>query len=245
MRASLKPLGDMIAIAVLAAGAALASPVMAQDGGQPVGAPRVPATQSVEQANTTLATVARDRAAVNEEFSASERVCYTKFFVNNCLDKAKEKRRAALASLHAIEVEADHFKRADSVQKRDADLAERARKDAEDQAQRAAQAPKEPKVIDDTPRAAPSSGPSLAQREAEHDAKVKRQQSQEAAEAGKRAANAAAFEQKKTDSLRRQADVLKKQDESSKRQVAKEAAEKKRAETEAKAAAAAAAASNK
>ena len=228
MRASLKPLRDVIAIAVLAAGAALAAPVVAQ-------------THSVEQANATLEQVAKDRTAVNDEFAASERVCYAKFFVNNCLDKAKEKRRAALASIRAVEVEAEHFKRAASVQKRDADLAERARKDAEDQAARAAQPPKEPKVADDKPHSTPASGPSVAEREAEHAAKEKRQQAQDAAEAGKRAANVAAFERKKEDSVRRQAEVERKKEENAKKQAAKEASDKKKADADAAAAAAAAA----
>jgi hypothetical protein len=56
---------------------------------------------SVAQADAALEQVAKDRAAVHEEFAASERECSTKFFVNNCLDKAKEKRRAALAAIRA------------------------------------------------------------------------------------------------------------------------------------------------
>jgi hypothetical protein len=241
MKSGLKPLGEMIAAAALAALAALAAPVHAQTVGQePLGAPRVPQTHSVEQANATLEQVARERAVVNDEFAASERVCAARFFVNNCLDKAKEKRRAALAGLRAVEVEAQHFKRADSVAKRDADLAERARKDAEDQAQRAAHAPREPKVVDDKPPAPPS-GRKVADREAEHAARLKREQAQEAADAGKRAANVEAFERKQVESGRRQAAVAKKKAENAARAAAKEASDKKRAEAEAAAAAAAAA----
>jgi colicin import membrane protein len=236
MRPSLKPLGEMIAVAALAALAALAAPVQAQDIGQaPLGAPRVPQSHSVEQANATLEQVARDRAAVNDEFAASERVCNTKFFVNNCLDKAKEKRRAALASLRAIEVEAQHFKRADSVAKRDADLAERVRKDNEEQALRAAKPPKAPKEEHEAPHA--PTGPTVAEREAEHDAKEKRQGAQEAAGAGKRAANVAAFEEKQAESLRRQAIVAKKKEENAAKQAAKQASDKKKADAAAAAAA--------
>jgi hypothetical protein len=229
MRPSLKPLGEMIAAAMLAALAALAAPAQAQTIGQdPVGAPRVPQSHSVEQANATLEQVARDRAAVNDEFAASERVCYSKFFVNRCLDAAKEKRRAALANLRAVEVEAQHFKRADSVAKRDADLAERARKDADEQAARAAEPPKPPKVADETPRPAPRGG-KVVDREAEHAARLKRMEAQDAADAGKRAANVAAFEKKKADSERRQAEVAKKKAESDAKRAAKEEAEKKKA----------------
>jgi hypothetical protein len=240
MKPGLKPLGELIAAAVLAALAALAAPAHAQSAGQqPPAAPRVPETRSVEQADAKLEQVARDRAAVNDEFAASERVCYAKFFVNNCLDKAKEKRRVALAELRAIEVEAQHFKRADSVAKRDADLAERARKDAEDEAKRAAHVPKEPKVVDDKPPAPPS-GRKVAQREAEHEAKLKREAAQQAADAGKRAANVEAFERKKLESQRRQAEVAKKKAENAAKAAAKEASEKKKAEAEAAAAAKAA-----
>jgi hypothetical protein len=166
---------------------------------------------SVEQADAALVKVAKDRAAVHEQFAASERECSTKFFVNNCLDKAKEKRRAALATLRATEVEANHFKRADSVAKRDADLAERARKDADEAALRAAQPPKPPHEEKAEPPA--PTGPRVADREAAYEARMKRIEQQQAAEAGKRAANVAAFEQKKAESERRQAEVARKKAE--------------------------------
>ncbi len=226
MRAGLKPLGEMIAAATLVALAALAAPAQAQ-------------TTSVEQANATLAKVATDRAAVNEEFAESEAICNGKFFVNNCLDKAKEKRRIALSSLRATEVEAEHFKRVDSVNKRDADLAERARKDAEEQAQRVAHTPKQPKDQDKPPQR--SSGPSVAEREAGHEAKMQRQAAQDAAEAGKRAANVEAFEKKKAESERRQAEVARKKLENEAKAAKNAAADKKQAEADEAAAKAAAA----
>jgi hypothetical protein len=230
MKPGLKPLGEMIAAAALAALAALAAPALAQTQAQ---------TTSVAQADATLAQVDRDREAVNDEFAASERVCNNKFFVNNCLDKAKEKRRVALTGLRAIEVEAQHFKRADSVAKRDSDLAERARKDAEEQAARAAQPPKQHHVADEKPHTPPS-GPRVAEREATHEAKLKREAAQEAAEAGKRAANVEAFEKKKAESVRRQAEVARKKEENAAKAAAKEAADKKKADAEAAAAARAA-----
>ena len=88
---------NLAAAALLAAAAATAAPAMAQKIGQaPVGEPAVPQTHSVEQADARLAEVARDRAAVQAEYDAAEQVCNAKFFVNYCLDKAKEKRRVAL-----------------------------------------------------------------------------------------------------------------------------------------------------
>ena len=226
MRAGLKPLGEMIAAATLAALAALAAPAQAQ-------------TTSVEQANAALAKVATERAAVNDEFAESEAVCNGKFFVNNCLDKAKEKRRIALSGLRAIEVEAEHFKRVDSVRKRDADLAERASKDAEEQALRSAHGPKQHKDHDKPPQR--STGPSVAEREAGHEAKMERQAAKDAAEAGKRAANVEAFENKKAESERRQAEVARKKLENAAKAARKEASDKKQAEADAAAAKAAAA----
>lgn len=219
----------MRATIYLLATALLAAPALAQNIGQdPLGAPRVPRSHSVEQADATLAQVEKDRARVNGEFAASEQVCYTKFFVNSCLDEAKEKRRAALSQLRAVEVEARHYKRQDSVDKRDAELAERVRKDAQEQAQRAQQEPKAAKVVDDTPRAAPG-GPSVAERQAEHDAKVQRQQAAASAGAGQRAANVAAFEKKQADALKRQANVAKKKEEAERKRAAKAEAEQKKA----------------
>ena len=228
MRAGLKPLGEMIAAATLAALAALAAPAQAQ-------------TTSVEQANATLARVATERAAVNDEFAESEAVCNGKFFVNNCLDKAKEKRRIALSSLRALEVEAEHFKRVDSVRKRDADLAERARKDAEEQALRTAHGPKPVKAVDEKPAPTRHSGPTVTEREAGHQAKLQRQAAKDAAEADKRAANVESFAKKAAESERRQAEVAKKMQVNEAKAAAKVAADKKRLEVEAAAAAAAAA----
>lgn len=185
---------------------------------------------SVEQANAALDKVAKDRAAVHEEFAASERECSTKFFVNNCLDKAKEKRRVALATVRAAEVEAQHFKRADSVARRDADLAERARKDAEEAALRAAQPPKPPH--EEKPEPPAPTGPRVADREAVHDAKVKRQEQKDAAEASKRAANVEAFEKKKAESERRQAEVARKVAENEAKAARRAEAEKKKAEAQ-------------
>ncbi|MFS2083058.1 hypothetical protein ACCD01_31530, partial [Telluria sp. Tellsp99] len=56
-----------------------------------------PPVTSVAQADQQLAAVARERAAIEARFAERERVCYDKFFVNNCLDEAKERRRSALA----------------------------------------------------------------------------------------------------------------------------------------------------
>lgn len=189
---------------------------------------------SVEQADAALVKVARDRELVNAEFAASERACYTKFFVNNCLDQAKEKRRVALAEIRAREVDAEHFKRVDSVARRDADLAERARKDAEEAANRVAQPLKAPKQEHAEPKA--PTGPRVADREAQHEARLKRQAQQDAANAAKRAANVAAFERKQAETQRRQEAVARKKaenEEKARRAAEREAAAAKKAAAQA------------
>ena len=195
-----------------------------------VGAPQVPATLSVEEADAKLKLAASEREAAENEYAARELECYNKFFVNSCLDKAKEKRRLILVRLRAIEAEANHFKRAESVRLRDIDLArtqETARLDAE---QRAAAIPKPVKVVAPEPAPPKPQGKSLAQREAEQAAKLNKLAAEEAAEAPRRAAREAAFARKQAEAAQRQ------------KRVAERLAERQ-AEAAAKAAKAAAAAS--
>ncbi|AQR70579.1 hypothetical protein BZG29_21355 [Janthinobacterium sp. LM6] len=196
-----------------------------------VGAPQVPATLSVDEADAKLKLVASERAAAENEFAARELECYDKFFVNNCLDKAKEKRRLILVRLRAVEAEANYFKRAESVRLRDIDLArtqESARLDAE---QRAAALPKPVKVVAPEPAPPKPKGKSVAEREAEHAAKVAKQAAADAADAPRRAAREAAYARKQADAVARQ------------KRVAQRLAERQ-AEAQAKAAKAAAAAAS-
>lgn len=227
-----------LALLVPLLGMALLAPARAQPIGQaPQGAPRVPVTHSVEQADATLAQVARERVAVHARYAQDEQVCYGKFFVNRCLDQARERRRVALADLRAAEVEASHFKRQDSVNKRDAELAERARKDEEEQAARAAQPrpAKTPVPADGVPQSAPKAGPSLAERQAGHDAREQRHAAEQAAGAAQRAANVAAYERKQRESAERKAVIARKKQEAGARRAAREEAERKKAEAAASA----------
>lgn len=224
-----KQINTLIAAAALWA-LALAPAALAQGVGQDViGEPKVPQTHSVEQADAKLAEVARTRAALDAEYAASEEVCYTRFFVNHCLDQAKEKRRLAMSGLRAVEVEASYFKRRHAVEQRDAELAERMKKDTEEEARRAL-TPDAPREAREAPVPPGKPGPSVEQRQAEHDARLRREAAQDAAAAGQRAANVAAFERKKAESEKRQAQVAAKKAE-------KEAKAKKQAEAAAAAAA--------
>ena len=196
-----------------------------------VGAPQVPATLSVEEADAKLKQSASEREAAENEFAARELECYNKFFVNNCLDQAKEKRRLILVRLRAVDAEANYFKRAESVRLRDIDLArtqEDARLDAE---QRTAAMPKPVKVVTPEPAPPKPEGKSLAEREAAQAAKLAKQAAADAAEAPRRAAREADYARKQADAVARQ------------KRVAQRLAERQ-AEAQAKAAKAAASAAS-
>ncbi|MES2128758.1 MAG: hypothetical protein V4463_15930 [Pseudomonadota bacterium] len=174
----------------------------------PTYAPVVPLSQSVEQADASLEQARRERAAAEADYAASERICYAKFFVNNCLDKAKEKRRLVLNQARAVEVEAERFKRKASVDERDRKLAEAEKEELERQAKLAAELAAAP------PKAAPAEAApptpasvTLAERQARQDAKLKKQAAKDKAEAAQRAAKAAAFAKKRLDSEQRQRDI--------------------------------------
>jgi len=206
-------LKNWIWLAVMLPGA-----VLAQDIGRPatIGAPRIPETHSIEQADARLAQVKKDREVVEAEFNASEALCYDKFFVNACIDKAKEQRRLRLAELRSVEVEARHFKRQNAVEMRDRELEERAQKDRAEAAYNA----EHPKPARTLPEAKPLPKPaavSLEQRQAEHEARERARAARIAAEAPKRAANVTEFEQKKAESEKRQAAVKAKLEEKKKK----------------------------
>jgi colicin import membrane protein len=181
----------------------------------------VPVTTSVAEADAKLADVKEKRAAVEARFADDEQLCYKKFFVSSCIDTAKEFRRVALADLRAVEVEANHYKRAESVRLRDANLAAQAQADATDAASRVATPARVEQPAPPQRTVAP--GQSVADREAQHAARLKQAQAQEAANAGKRSANAAAYEKRQRDAQERQ-----------RRVKAREAENKAKAEREAK-----------
>ncbi|SHG53119.1 hypothetical protein [Massilia sp. CF038] len=196
-----------MAMAACAAGLGACTTVLLPPNITPVVAP----STSVAEATARIEKVKVDRAAIEAEFSASERVCYAKFFVNSCLDEAKEKRRGALAYQRAIEVEAEHFRRQANVEQRDRDVALAVKEFEEGEARAAAAPPEAPKAAPVRKPVAPRA--SLAERKAAHDAKLARTAAREQADAPKRAANAQAFEQRKLESAQRQLKVAKKKAE--------------------------------
>lgn len=169
-----------------------------------------PASKSLAEAERKLAGAIARRNAIEAEFAASEQVCYSKFFVNSCLEKAKEKRREALAVVRSIEVEAELYQRRDKADARDRALAETQKDFEADAAQRAAN-PRPERV--EQPAPAPKPVAAQENRAAENAAKLKRIAEKEQAEAGQRARNAANFEKKRQESERREAQRRKRQEE--------------------------------
>jgi len=211
------------------AGAFLVAGLLAACGSErlvtPVIAPVAPTT-SVAQADARLAAVLAERAAIEARYAEREVVCYGKFFVTNCLDEAKERRRLALAAQRAIEVEAEYFKRKNKVDERDkAMAASEARFQAEEAA--AAAAPgAAPKTVSPVPALRPSSVPG---RIARRDARAAQAAAAAPAEAATRAARAAAFEDRKRKSEERQRAVAQRKAENDAKRAAARAEKDKAA----------------
>lgn len=190
----------------------------------PKEAPLPPLTSNA-QASRQLVEVARERAAIEARFLDRQRVCYAKFFVNDCLDEAKEKHRAALAAQRALEVQAEHYQRQAVVDERDRQMAEADQRYRENEAKMAAQPPKPAPAVKSEP---PPRTPTAPARIAQRDARLKAEQQQETADAGKRAQNVRDLEARKADVAERQRRVAqRKADKAAK--DAKDAADKAKA----------------
>lgn len=172
----------------------------------------VPPPANVAEADAALAKAQRDRIALEAEYAASEALCYERFFVNRCLDEAREKRRQGLVVVRAIEVAMERYRRQAAVDQRDRELAQAEAEFQAEEAARAAAAPAPRQVEPEPVRPAPS-GISLAERRARHAAKLRQAAEKERAQAPKRAAKAAAYARKKEKSERRQAEIAAKQAE--------------------------------
>ena len=182
----------------------------------------VPLVASTEQADAALAEVRRERASIDARYAAAEQVCYAKFFVTNCLDKAKEERRIKQAYLNAVENDAQYFKRKASVDERDRQLAQAEKEFAADEARRAAEpapAPREP-----TKPMPPAKKGKLAGRQAQHAAKVAQQAEEDKVKAAEVGGNVAAFAKKQADAGERQRKVAEKVAQKAAQKAAKKAA---------------------
>ncbi|MDM5181043.1 hypothetical protein PO883_28065 [Massilia sp. DJPM01] len=215
------PLIRACALALLAAGLGACSNSLLPTSVVPV----VPATVSVEQAELKLEQVRSQRAAAEARYANSEVTCYERFFVNDCLDEAREYRRVTLSYLNAVEDEAKHFQRKASADARDVAVAESVRAAEAEEARLAANPT--PAAVAAPPKVkGPSTKPTLEARKAAQAAKLARIAQEEKAAGPERAANAEAFAQKRIDSEKRQRKVEEKKAASAKKaeKAAKDAA---------------------
>jgi len=168
--------------------------------------------QTEETAEQALREVDQQRSGVEQKFATEQHDCYSKFFATNCLDAAKEERRVALAQIRKVEVDANAYIRSARVVERDRKLAAKREHDAANP----------PTPIGETAPKQDSSNPADhdpnegARRVAEHDAKVKAQQQQDAAKAAERAAKVEAYNKKVADAEQRQREVAQKKEEKQK-----------------------------
>jgi len=186
----------LIFLALLAAGCGTA-PVTDPE-------PVIVPSRTVEQANAHIVEAATEEARIENEYLAQQLVCYKRFFVNNCLDQAREERRIALNGTTAKDNEAQHFLRQNALDVRDAEIAKAEAEFAAKEANMAVMPPREPREVTPAPAPRPRSVPQRKARQAEREqAAAARQQ----ADAGKRAASVADFEKRKADAAQRQKDV--------------------------------------
>ena len=188
-----RPLALLLAAAALGACTTVLLPPNVQ--------PVVASSTSGTQAKRRLEEVKAERTAAEAAFAQSEQVCYAKFFVNNCLDAAKEKRRSKLAVLRAVEVEAEYYLRKADVDQRDLEVAQAVEEFKAGEARMAAQPARAPRAkpagVTPAPKAAAKVRPSRA---AQQEALVR-------ADGPQRAASAKAFTDRKLKSEQRQRDV--------------------------------------
>lgn len=184
---------------------ALASLLAACSTTQPA-APDVPppASTSTAQAQERLTDVAAERRAINTRYAEREAVCYEKFFVNNCLDEARDQQRVALLEQRAIEIEASRYLRQAKVDERDRALTVAEAAFQKEEAELAANPPPvkaPPSAALPAARTTPAeSSAARAKREQENAARA---QSAEA----RAAQNVAAAEARRVESIERQKQV--------------------------------------
>ncbi|RNF29389.1 hypothetical protein NM04_18085 [Massilia aurea] len=183
-------------------------------------------TTSAEQAEQRLAAVAAERAAIEARYADREVVCYDKFFVNRCLDEAREVRRAALVTQRAIEIEASLYLRRLKVDERDKAIAEADAAYAQEEAKLAAEPPpvKDPAAAAlPPPRTKPAESRVRSQQRAQENAANAEK------EAAERAANVAAYEERRRKSEERQKEVARRVAEREAKAAQRAAEEAKRA----------------
>jgi colicin import membrane protein len=186
-----------------------------------------------DRADAALADITAQQEWVDSRYINDQRACYLKFFTTNCLEAARERHQAASVVLRPVEVEANAYLRRYKVQQRDAALAQRRDEDEADRARREqAQKEREAKLANNAADKARKAGlPAAApdDRVARHEERMRKDREDDAANAGKRAANAAAFEKKRLESEQRQREVAAKKIEKDRERAEKAASAAKAA----------------
>lgn len=162
-------------------------------------APAAPST-SVAQAEQRLGAVAAERAAIEARYAEREAVCYDKFFVNRCLDQANERRRVALLAQRAIEIEAERYLRRSKVEERDRAIAEAEAAYQKEEAELAANPPA-------VKQAEPTPPPRTKTADSRREQRAQENKARPEDDAAVRAANVAAYEERKRKSEERQKEV--------------------------------------
>lgn len=189
--------------------------------------PVAPKANTAEEAERMLLEATRERAAAEARYAAAEQVCYKRFFVNDCLDAAKEERRERLAFLKALQNEGEYFQRKAIVEERDRKLAQAEKEFQQEQARFAAEPAPPVRAVEPPPPPPPGK---LEQRDAERAARAARQAEKDRRKAAEAPAKVAAYEKMKAEAAERQRRVVERQAENARKKAEREAAEKKAAE---------------
>lgn len=186
--------------------------------------------KSVETADTALADVRQERSAIEARFAAEEQACHPKFFATSCVDEARERRHQALMQLRKVELEANEFKRRERTLARDKAVAERNAKEEAERLERV-QAIPEKESKEEAPQEQANEverdarNATVSDRAARHEARLKRQQEEDRANAKERAENVAKYEKKLQAALERQKKVAQRKAEKEAKRRAEQASQ--------------------
>jgi hypothetical protein len=212
-----------LAVLALAAGAAMmpVRPALAQASAPAAVPATAPATGAPRDFGAERKAIGDSRAWTNYRFSAAEHECYSKFFVNSCIDKAKEVQRQELQVLRKRELEVGEAERAHRAAERDREQALRRAEFEASQPQRAAseqssrsafeKKQQEQQLRDaqrqgEAPQRA-ANAQAYQQKQSDFDAKMKEAQQKGAEQARQREENVKAYEAKQRDLEQRQKEL--------------------------------------
>ncbi|MEW7849359.1 hypothetical protein AB2N08_11710 [Massilia aurea] len=215
---SMQRAGALLAIATLLA--ACSTTKLAEPDAPP------PASSSTEQAEERLTAVAAERRTIETRYAEREVVCYDKFFVNNCLDEAREQQRVALLKQRAIEIEASRYLRQAKVDERDRAIAVA---EAAFQKEEAALAANPPPVKAPESTALPAPRTTPAESRAARTKRLQDNAARAENSAARAAGNVAAYEARRAESIERQKEVARRvaeREAKAARRAADEAAKK-------------------